>query len=211
MRKDPRNSPNYSIAEAASYLGISAATLRFWVKGRGELPGVIEPADKKNSRLSFFNLVEAHVLASLRRQHGVTFQRIRKATEYTAQRLGVDRPLLKQTFETDGLDIFVRELERLVNVSRNGQLAIRDVMNLYLRRVERDTHGVPIKLRPVISSNVVIDPTISFGRPVLIGTGIPIEEIADRFRGGDSLPSIAEDLGVSVDAAEEAVRCQLAA
>jgi len=211
MRNDPRNSPNYSITEAASYLGIPAATLRFWVKGRGDLPGIIVPADKKSGGLSFFNLVEAHVLTSLRRHHGVTFQRIRRATEYTAQSLGVDRPLLNQNFETDGLDIFVRELGRLINVSRHGQLAIRDVMNHYLRRVERDAHGVPIKLRPMFSGGVIIDPGISFGRPVLIGTGIPIEEIADRFRGGDPIENIAEDLGVSLDAAEEAVRCQLAA
>ncbi|MBK9522886.1 MAG: DUF433 domain-containing protein [Rhodocyclaceae bacterium] len=210
-RSDPREAPNYTIPEAAGFLGMRTATLRYWVTGRANLPGVIIAADQKNSRLSFFNLVEAHVLGSLRRDHRITFPRIRRAIDFTAKRMGVKRPLLQQTFETDGMDIFVRELERLINASRDGQLAIREVIGLYLRRVDRDPAGVPIKLHPVISSQVVIDPQISFGRPTLLGTGVPIEEISDRFRAGDAAQDIAEDYGLQVEQVDEAIRCQLLA
>src|ERR1035437_9773983 len=114
MKDDPREAPNYTLSEASGYLGLPLATLRGWVRGRGKVPGVISAANKKLSRLSFFNLVEAHVLASLRRDQRISFPPIRNPIDYTARKMGVTRPLLKQNFETDGVDIFVRRLEELI-------------------------------------------------------------------------------------------------
>ena len=40
---------------------------------------------------------------------------------------------------------------------------------------------------------VVVDPAVSFGRPVLEGTGIPTEILAQRYKAGDSYEQLVED------------------
>jgi uncharacterized protein (DUF433 family) len=56
----------------------------------------------------------------------------------------------------------------------------------------------------------VIDPRISFGRPVLAGTGIPTAVIAERYKAGESMDDLADDYGCQRFEIEEAVRCELA-
>jgi uncharacterized protein (DUF433 family) len=57
---------------------------------------------------------------------------------------------------------------------------------------------------------VVIDPRISFGRPVLAGSGIPTAVIADRYKAGESVDELADDYGRKRLEIEEAIRCELA-
>lgn len=82
-RLDPREVPAYGLAEAAYYLGIPTATLRSWVLGRDysvadgtrRFAPIIEIADRKRKLLSFINLVEAHILSALRREHAIHYHK----------------------------------------------------------------------------------------------------------------------------------------
>jgi uncharacterized protein (DUF433 family) len=222
---DPREAPSYGIVEAAHYLNLPKATLRSWVlgrnytttQGRQNFYPLLEIADHNNKLLSFINLVEAHVLAAIRREHNVELPKIRAALEYTKKKLGVARPLAEQQFETNGVDLFVERLGELVNVSANGQKAMREVLHFYLKRIERDPRGIPIKLFPFTRTShtalegcsIVIDPTISFGRPSLTNRGIPTAILAERYKAGDSIDTLADDYGAQRDAIEEAIRCEL--
>jgi len=57
---------------------------------------------------------------------------------------------------------------------------------------------------------VVMNPTISFGRPVIAGTGIPVSSIYERYKAGDSVVDLAEDFRLEISAIEEAIRCEAA-
>jgi len=223
-RRELREMPAYGIVEAAHYLGIPKATLRSWVMGRYYPTGrgkrffrpIIELADKDQRLLSFENLVEAHVLDAIRRAHGVAFWRVRKAVDYVKNKLGSKHPLAEQKFVTDGVDLFVEAFGQLVNISREGQLAIKNLIETYLRRVERDQIGAPIRLYPFTRERkpdepriIVIDPAISFGRPALVGTGIATTIIAQRYKAGESIEELANDYGRSRSDIEEAIRCEL--
>lgn len=223
---DPREVPAYGIPEAAHYLGIPVATLRSWVIGRHYpvaaeerfFPPVIELADKKSRRLSFVNLVEAHVLNAIRREHKIRLPKIRRAIAFLRNKLHSKHPLSDQQFETDGLDLFVQKYGQLVNITQEGQLAMRSVLQLFLKRIKRDTQGMPKKLylftrraeagEPLA---VVMDPTISFGRPVLEGTSIPTMMLAERYKAGDTLDELAEDYGRPKQEIEEAIRYEIRA
>ena len=225
--RDLREMPAYGINEAAHYLGIPHATLRSWVLGRPYPTGagkrffrpIIELADKEQRLLSFENLVEVHVLDAIRRAHGVTFGRVRKAVEYLKKQICSRHPLAEQKFATDGVDLFVEAFGHLVNISQEGQMAIKEIKEIieaYLRRVERDSIGAPIRLypftrerKPEEPKTIVIDPSISFGRPVLVGTGIATTIIAQRYKAGESVEELAEDYGRSRSDIEEAIRCEL--
>ena len=56
---------------------------------------------------------------------------------------------------------------------------------------------------------MVIDPHVSFGRPVLVGTGIPTAVIAERYKAGESIDELAGDYGRGPSEIEEAIRCEL--
>ena len=106
---------------------------------------------------------------------------------------------------------------QIINLSQTGQIEMTDLIHAYLERVERDAKGMPIKLYPFMRSQppkeqprtVVIDPRISFGRPVIAGTGIPTAVLAERFKAGDQPPDLARDYGASEEAIWDAIRCEV--
>jgi uncharacterized protein (DUF433 family) len=223
--EDPREIPAYSIPEAAHYLLIPPATLRSWVRGRrypvkaGQKffkPVILLPNPSK-PQLSFINLVEAHVLDAIRRQHEIPLEKVRQALAYLRKNLNSRHPLADQRMETDGRDLFVQIFGQLVNISQEGQLAIRDLLGAHLERIERDLHGAALRLYPFTRKReahepkyIVMDPRVSFGRPVLAGTGIPTSVIADRYKAGESVDQLAEDYARERPEIEEAIRCELA-
>ena len=217
--------PAYTVAEASHYLRLPIATLRSWVVGRTyatqvgprrALPALIIPA-RDPAMLSFVNLVEAHVLASITRDYDVPLQTVRRAVRYLQREFESDHPLIERVLETDRRDLFIREAGKLVNVSRGGQVAIPEVVDLYLSRIEWDRAGFAMRLYPFTGKvgpdaprAVVIDPRLAFGRPVLTGTAIPTQVIAERFKAGDSPQLLAEDYGRGASEVWEAIRCELA-
>jgi uncharacterized protein (DUF433 family) len=220
-----RCTPAYSFVEAAHYLNLPVSTLSSWFRGqtykhndeiRRFLP-VIRLDGEPGEGLSFLNLVETHVLAAIRREHRIPLQKVRRALEYAERQLGLERPLISARFETDGIDLLVHELEKLVNVSQAGQLEIEPLVRMFLKRIKRDPAGVPIKLYPFTRKTVSddepepveIDPRVAFGRPVLAGRGVPTAVLADRFKAGDSLADLAQDYDTSSQIIEEAIRCEL--
>jgi uncharacterized protein (DUF433 family) len=222
---DPRDIPAYSISEAAHYLGVPASTLRSWFAGqtyshggvRKQFHAVIRPADPKSRSLSFSNLVEAYLLSAIRRKHNIGLPTIRRGLDHLVRKLGSKRPLLEEQFSTLGTDLFVVRVGEIINLSKNGQIEMADLIRAYLERVERDATGVPIKLYPFMRSQpprdqprtVVIDPRVSFGRPVVAGTGIPTAVLAEQFKAGDQVPALAKDYGASEEAVWDAIRCEL--
>lgn len=207
--RDPRDIGAYGIAEAAHYVRMPSATLQKWVGARGL---IVRPRGSRE--LSFTNLVEAHVLTALRSKHRITMPRVRAAVAYVEKVLGVSHPLAHQEFATDGLDLFIDSLGDLVNASRGGQLAIREAFAKRLARIERDTHGLAMRFFPLTRPNddgpriVVVDPRISFGRPVIANRGVPTSAIADRYDAGESVDDLMADYGCDRPEVEEAIRCE---
>jgi uncharacterized protein (DUF433 family) len=215
---DPREVPRYAIGEVALFLHISENTLRSWVSGRnfhrisgeGYSPPLIEPADGEGSALSFFNLIEAHILKSTRRRDEVPMRFIRDAIDYVAAAHPSKHPLITQEFETDGLFLFVRKLDELVNASKMGQLGMEPILKEYLSRIDRDTQAMPVTLYPEIpgkpqSRAVAIKYGVSSGAPVVSGTGVLVSVLCGRNKAGDSTKDLAEDYDISKEMIEDAI------
>jgi uncharacterized protein (DUF433 family) len=218
------DTPAYTPSEAARILGLPVATLKAWSFGQtyrtpsGEarkFHAVIRPADVRHRLLSFANLCELHVLSAIRRQHKVSLPKVRASVDYVKRKLGSERPLLDRDFKTNGIDLFVSHASTLLNVTQQGQEALRGEFEHALARIERDRSGTPIRLFPFSRSSmtdknqpktVVIDPHLAFGRPVISEIAVPTAIIIDRFRAGDSLPEMAGDYGVREEDIKEALR-----
>src|SRR5437016_3650242 len=222
--QDVRELPAYGVAEAAHYLLVPRATLRSWVVGmsygrdpeRKFFKPVIQPAAKSPVALSFINLIEAHVLAAIRRKHRVDMPAVRRAIEYLKKEFASPHPLADHKFETNGVDLFVERFGQLMSVSQGGQLAVRELLQAHLRRIDRDDKGFPLRLYPFTRvdeteqpKNIVIDPFISFGKAVITGTGVSTDIVAERFKAGESADELANDYGCAREKIEEAIRCEL--
>lgn len=209
--KDPRELPMYGISEAAMYLGVPRSTLSTWVrgqrvKGRTRMHGLIKP-DRGTGLLTFNNLAEAYVLASLTRRFDLPLQRVRTALRF----IGGDRPLLATPFRTDGRGIFIEQLGKLLDVARGGQAAIREVVESSLERVDLDNRRLPLRLypwrrAPTEPRIIALDPRRSFGRPTVVGTAIQSETIIDRHRAGESVAQLATDYNLPGDVIEGVLR-----
>ena len=222
--QDPREVPTYTAIDAGHYLWLPHRTLQTWVYGRSVGSGdakrkksAIIPADPQTGLLSFADLMELHVLAAIRREHGITLQRARDAREYLQQSWGKAHPLIDEEMETDGKYLFVKRLGgQLLNASKSGQLAITELIGTRLQRIVRDASGLATRLHPFTNKThfeqsdaprlVSIDPRRVFGRPVVSGSRVPTGELAQRFWAGDSMSVLQDEYGRSEDEVAEAIR-----
>jgi uncharacterized protein (DUF433 family) len=223
---DIRDQPAYPLTEAARYLKVPTATLRSWVIGRpypradgtGRSQPLIHPPSRKPPVLSFWNLIEAHVLRSLRIDHGVSLPKVRQAIHFAEKSLSIEHLLRDEQLCTDAGQVFLERYGQLINLSASGQLAMRKLFEAHLTRVEWDEWKFPVRLFPFISSEndtparpIAIDPHIAFGRPVVRSQGISTGAIADRIDAGESVAELAADYKLSEAEVEQAVLYERAA
>lgn len=215
---DIRYEPLYMVGEAARYLNMHENTLRYWTRGHGRAkPLILRPdGNRIGALMSFVNLVEAQILFSLTKGQLVHLREIRKGLDYILEELSLDvneHPLANMRLYTDGRGLIVEQLGIYINASKRGQLEIEKVIDIFLQRVDFDADALPVSIYPFSHKiqkkknvplheqlirqpkPICINPRISFGRPVMAGTGIPTEIVYNRFQSGDELEDLAEDYG----------------
>jgi len=222
---DLRNQPAYTLAEAARYLKLPAATLRSWVAGRPYPRGkgvarfqpLIHPPTRQPPLLSFWNLIEAHVLRSLRSEHEVSIKAVREALRFAERTLSIERLLLRKELRTDAGKVFLDRYGALIELSASGQIAMRELLEEHLKRIEWDEWQFPVRLYPFLSGEVfvekpiAIDPKIAFGRPVVIRTGVSTATIAERIDARETVEELAADYGLTASEIRQAVLFERAA
>jgi len=179
--------------------------------------------DRKKQYLSFINLVEAHVLTAIRRRHGIKLLQVRTALDHVQRQFKIERPLIDRTLQTNGLDRLVERYGDLIRASREGRQAMKEILAVYLKRIARDAKGLPIRLYPFTRDTesdaaplnsaprvVVMNPLVSFGRPMIVGSGIPVSSVYERYKAGDSVAELAQAFRLDTGAVEEAIRCEAA-
>ena len=158
------------------------------------------------------------MLRSLRTEHGVSVRALRNALTYAEKALDIRRLLLRPELRTNAGKVFLDRYGQLIEISASGQLAMRRLFEEHLKRVEWDTSKSPVRFYPFVLSSapsdersIVIDPRISFGRPVLVRKGISTSAIADRIDAKESIADIASDYDLTVSEIEQAALYERAA
>ncbi len=222
--RDPVVAPAYAFSDAARLVRVPRSTVRAWCLGQGEqsnedrrrFEAVIELDDPDRRHVSFRNLVELHVLVAIRRQYRISLQNTRRAVTFMRDHLGGEHPLASHRMLTDGRDLLVREGSQLLNASRSGQVEM-DIVSAFLNRIEFDPEGALLRLFPFTTSSideatrpVVVDPRVQFGRPCVLGTGVPTDVLLERFLAGELIDDIATDYDVDRGLVEGAIRFERA-
>ncbi len=209
--------PAYSPADAARILSVNYTTLMYWIAGRMTkqhryYTALIKPATSNPPELSFINLIECHVLKALTVRYKMRMENVRNGLDTLKQRFNSEHPLLDQRFQTDGLSLFIDESGQLLNVSKGGQLALREIMEVYLQRVVWSAAGL-VKYYPFVYKEranepkiISMTPMISFGQSVIDGTGISTAVIASRFAAREKPGTLAREYGRTEEEIWEAIR-----
>jgi uncharacterized protein (DUF433 family) len=214
--------PAYTLAEAARYLGVSEATLRTWFRGK---PGkttadgalrkdpvkpVLPTEAGPREPLSFIDLIEAHVLFSLRNAYKFPMRKVKLAMEYLASHNEGDLTVLaRQDFFHDCGDLYLGFDKTLLTLTDQGQLADKTILTVGLQQITYGADGFADKFFPktgnVGQNKFVVDPEINYGRISIVRLGVGADAIAARFKAGEKVMDIAEDYGATPEEVVEAV------
>lgn len=210
----------YTPPEAARLVGLSTSTMRRWLRGyryryrtkRGRREGssqpVIEgevPSLGRLTAVSFLELMEAYIVRQFLDQ-GVRLSTVRLAGLRGREKFGTEHPFAHRRFKTDGEGIFIElsgataqgKRKLLLELSKL-QYAMPEVLDAYLSRIEFDPDTeLAARWWPMGKDTpVVLDPHVAFGAPVVQGTRVPAQVLAEAARAGETVESLCYwyDLG----------------
>ena len=191
----------YTLSELARYTAIAPATARTWFKPRADSAGLGPlfrsdyPSVGEDYAVSFMNLIEAYVARYFRLQ-GVTPLRIRRVYEALKLELNSPHPFAREDLYTDGIDIFRRVGKavndpELVDVLTRPEQRVFGKWSDYLGQFD---YAGKSTSRWRIASGVVIDPRLSFGKPVAGSTGITTFVLANQYNANHQNAALVADL-----------------
>lgn len=214
--------PRYGFPEAARIVGKPSETIRRWSVGhsrtyKGELANdkpLIQIDGKDMFPLSFLNLLELRFLAGYR--VATSLPAIRRALDFAAESLGVERPLLELDFKTRGRDLFLEFAESdpyFVNASRGGQFAWPTEAEDFVDSLDYDEQEhAAYRWWPLGKQTpVLLDTRLNAGRPSTAESGVRTIAIATRAAQGWEPVDIADDVAASVPEVRAALELEAVA
>ena len=205
----------FTLRETAAYLGVPQSTVRWWARSqKGDPLITCFPRRGAQATVPFIGFAEAYVLSSFRRA-GVPLQRIRPAVDVLKKEIGLRHALASKRLYTDGAEVIYdfakgsgeTGLLELV-VVRTKQHQFNEVVKSYLKRIEYGGDGwaSSVQLVTYRDAEVVVDPEVAFGLPLVVKGGARVEDLVDRFQAGDSVNEIASDFRVPEAQVEDVIR-----
>jgi uncharacterized protein (DUF433 family)/DNA-binding transcriptional MerR regulator len=211
----------YSIPQAARLAHVPVKSVRRWLFGyrynRGDKsvhrPAIFE-ADvvelpDQHRVVTFRDLIEIQFVHSFR-QHGVTWDTIRRAANAARELTRSDHPFASQSFVTDGETIFAEitlslRRKELLDL-RSNQMAFRRLLLPSLRaKLDVGQSGAQRWWPLGRDRPVVIDPSRQLGQPISRDEGVPTLVLLEAYRSAGSFRKAAAWYDVSVAAVRAAV------
>lgn len=138
---------------------------------------------------------------------------LRANRDELGKRFSTPYPFALKGLLTDGRRL-IKELgeDALLELGTGGQSAFESVISPFCRRLDFDANSqLAARFFPLGRDvPIVVSPTHSFGRPVVAGTNLTTEAIANLVRGGESIDDIAHEYDLpreQIDAAWKFENC----
>lgn len=205
----------YTLQEAERLTGASAREANRWLFGYKHANGFSEPLwrtqligdDDQIKVIGFRDLLELRMVKAFAAKN-VPLQVIRVAINNARSLLG-DYPFTAHRFLTDGKSIFheaVDQESQLTDLAKQ-QLVFEHIIrpSLYAG-IEFSAAGEAKRWFPTKNKIVVLDPEISFGKPVLAEYGVRTGVIAASFEVEKSKRAVAAIYEISMAAVDAALK-----
>jgi uncharacterized protein (DUF433 family) len=205
--------PLYTIAEAAQYVGLPYSTLQSWINPSADREPLVTSVARTGhgASIPFIGLAEAFVLQAAH-VAGVPRHRIRPGVEVVKKELGLEHALASRLLYTDGAELLVRygAEDDDLEVARTRQQQLSKTVKDQLRLITYagDGYAARLQLPGYGPADVVVDPAVAFGYPVIKGKGARVKDVLERFWAGESFRAIADDFDLNEEAVEALLRAQ---
>lgn len=202
-----RTQPMYTIREAAHLAHVAPATVRRWLYGYTpdpRRPWVQSPpvfGDQAESPfVSFLQLVEIVIASDFRKVSHVKLDVVRRAYDNAKKETSIEYPFAHLRLESLGGHIiqWIRERDKVWarTVDLPEQPVLPDLVAERIRHLDY-VRDLAARWYPVGKDvPVVIDPLYSAGLPTIPGRGVTVGTIYRRWRAGQLIGFIADDLQV---------------
>jgi DNA-binding transcriptional MerR regulator len=218
------DAPAYTVAEASRLAGLSENRTRRWLKGyefsypvgqsgvsvrRRQAPVIRRGRTAGTPYASFLDLIDLLFVKEFL-NHGISLQKLRKALDEAGRLLG-KRHFAHESFFTSGKNIYLEvkdEGDAIMELLTGGQWVIAPIILELAHKIEFDkTTRLARRWYPRGSDlPIVVDPSISFGRPVLLTRGVATANVYDLFLAeGENLQVTSAWLGLAVSDARAAI------
>jgi uncharacterized protein (DUF433 family) len=161
--------------------------------------------------VSFLQLIEIVVAGNFRKAEHVGFRTVRRAYENTKAQWGIEYPFAHLRLEALGGHIVQRlrseQLGRSLQAVDTPQQwtlpgLVLDIIDQLDWELELAARWYPVGK----DVQIVVDPRITSGLPTIVGRGVTVEVIHQRFKAGQRLEYIAQDFVLDSLLVEEAIR-----
>jgi uncharacterized protein (DUF433 family) len=137
--------------------------------------------------ISFLDLIDVFVFGNLRK-HGVPLQTLRKVYSRLQRDFKQKHPFAYNRLATDGVEVFLRVpdmegKEQLVEILTK-QMVFPDIIEPFLKQLDYDPDTHLARLWH-IAEGVVLNPGISFGKPVVEEAFVKTEVLSDAYHAND--------------------------
>jgi uncharacterized protein (DUF433 family) len=217
--------PAYPTAEAARLVGLSPGQVKRWLRGyefdyrtksspslrHSKKPPVV-PGRRRtlSSYASFMDIIDLLLVKRLLDEH-ISLQQARAEIDEAKSVLGVDH-LGYETFFTLGRKVFLEmDSSSIIALSSGGQMAIDRLIRELGHQIEFDEQTkLAIRWYPLHPDRkVVVDPFVSFGRPVISGRRVTTSNIYEYFVSeGEKVDIICEWMDMDAAEVEAAVELE---
>jgi uncharacterized protein (DUF433 family) len=214
--------PAYTLAEAARYIGVSETTLRTWFRGRpsystkkgafrrGKVNPILPTEAGPGEPLSFLDLIEAHVLFSLRNAYKFPLRKVKAAKDYLATLSGDLTFLAHKDFFHDSGDLYLGQDKTLLSLTEQGQMADKTILEKGLHQIIYGSDGYADEFFPKLGTaeqrQFAVNPAINYGRISIVRLGVKADALAARYNAGEKMADIAEDYGATPEEIVESIR-----
>lgn len=159
--------------------------------------------------LSFVQLAELFAIRSLRQRYRIPLARIKAAADFLETELGSRHPLIDQRLWANSHLYFERMPDIRWTATRYGRFTFQEIVDQYLGRMEFGEGNLPDALYPWIggstAKSIRIDPKVRFGQPVIVGTGVTVDSVRDRFESGESVGTVSNSYRLRREQVEDAL------
>ena len=208
----------YGLAFAARLAHVNYNTLKRWACGytytfQGQefySPPRWEVQHGKDAGvLGFLDLVEARMMGKFR-QKGVKWSTIALASDETKRLLGIRHPFATQRLKTNGRRIFLEVGEgagdrALIEIAEN-QRVFEPFITPFLIDFDFDSEDLAERWWPIGKDReVIVDPSRSFGKPIVHRAGVPTAVLARAAEAEKSIVRVSRWYNVSEKEVQDAV------
>jgi uncharacterized protein (DUF433 family) len=181
----------YTLPEAAKLTKLTIPRIREWFRVRGGRPSPIFHSRYQEidgeTVISFLDLVDVFVAGQLR-THGVSFQTLRKVYKKLAKDFRTEHPFSRKELLTDGRIVYVSDLsqegEEEIREALSSQGVFPEIILPVLKRMDYD-RITSLALRSHVADQVVLDPALCFGQPIVEKVCIPTRLLFSAFQAND--------------------------